>query len=170
MFLWFALVTLVIDFVSAQSYNQSTDQHFSCCNLMLSDDAYIDKSLHAKNYVCEQSFNQSLSSASDLAVSYVYCQAKCADWTLVTLISLSNWVSTLLQFILSVMIFSMTISWSYKFEISIVLFDFDIKKWTKIAKIALSFLVVFLIVTIDTVFWVMTLLTEAELMLFNELY
>jgi len=137
---------------------------------VLFDDAYIDKLLHAKNYICEQSFNQSLSSASDLAVSYVYCQAKCADWTLITLISLSNWIFTLLQFILSMMIFSITISWSYKFEILIILFDFDIKKWTEIVKITLSFLVVFLIVTINTVFWVMTLLTEAELMLFNELY
>ncbi len=170
MFLWFALVTLVIGFVSAQGYNQGTGQHSPCCNLALSDGAYIDKSLHAKDYVCGQSFNQSLSPAPDLAVPYAYCQAKCAGWTLATPTSLSNWASTLLQFILPVVIFSMTIPRSYKFEVPAALFDFDIKEWTGVAKAALSFLVAFLIVTIDTVFWVMTLLAGAGPMLFSGLY
>jgi hypothetical protein len=135
MFFNTALIIALTNLIPAQGAGptvQGVGKKSGCCELAHAEGAFLNKSIPAGSYVCGQSVKDTLLLALNLAVLYSYCKVKCGGWTQATASNPSNWASTLLQFIVLAVIFSMMIPRGYQLEVLIWIRDIKGKRWKRI--------------------------------------
>ena len=119
-----------------------------CCELAKAQNAFVNKNIPQRSYVCSQQYSPALPPAPDLAVPVSWCRDNCAGVAIYPASNSNAWALPLVTFILAAVIFSMTIPRRLSTH----------APHLKLYYAILSLILDAVLLTLDTAFWVFAIM------------
>ncbi|KAK0124495.1 hypothetical protein ONS95_009445 [Cadophora gregata] len=166
------LLLMIFGFGRVEGYDGKT-----CCNLAKSEGAFVG--LVPDNQTCGQTYLPGLPPAEPLYISYQFCKTRCSGIQLSNATIANEWIAPIAQFIMPLIIFSMSIPRRKEIEFA-NLFEFQwprnltrfawFNNFVLLFVSSLCFTVILIPVTIDTIIWIAVIIVGAGNMLVGGLY
>ena len=119
----------------------------------------------ALGIICNQTYNPLQSPAPSFQIDYATYNRDCSGWPLADPNKPNSWAAPILQYLLPVVIFSMTIPRRQKWEVKGWWFDFELNHVEGILRAIVSLFWAGIVVTADTTVWVFVIFVLAGPML-----
>jgi hypothetical protein len=120
---------------------------------------------NALGVICNQTYDPLHAPAPSFLIDYATCNRDCYGWKLAEANKPNSWAAPILQYILPVVIFSMTIPRRQKWEVKDWWFDFELNRVEGILRAILSLFWAGLVVIADMTVWVFVIFVGAGPML-----
>ena len=146
--------------LSCEPPEQLAVKDYSCFRNHLNNTQYT-----ALGIICNQTYNPLQSPAPSFLIDYATCNRDCSGWALADPSKPNSWAALILQYILPVVIFSMTIPRGQKWEVKDWWFDFELNHVEGILRAIVSLFWAGTVVIADMTVWVFFIFVLAGPML-----
>ena len=124
----------------------------------------------SSQFPCGAKYIGKVEGAPSVRVNYQWCRANCGGWQISSNSAINEWVSPLIGFVVPSIVFCLSIPRRLKVNIPDGLFDVALGKVISTPQILLNAPLACIMVTVDTIFWLMTIFALAGPILYSGVY